>query len=244
MQVKLSKKTRQFSKRKLAPLYLWGLVASVPLTANVQAADTQAANAQTTDVQAVNTQVAKTQAILLAKLQQQLAEHSLVRGNFTQTRTMEMFSQPLVSQGQFLLTQQQGLLWQQTAPFPVKLTLTADKLSQQFGDQPAQVMSASDNPMVFYFSHVFLSLFKGDTSQLMEQFDLTLSEQDNEWQLVLVPTSAPLNAVFRNITIRGDQHINQLRLNEVRGDNTQIDFSHQRTTPAALSAEEQRAFQL
>ncbi|WP_281221944.1 outer membrane lipoprotein carrier protein LolA [Photobacterium sanguinicancri] len=239
MLVKLSNKTGQISKRKLAPIYLLGCMGLFALTANVQAADDQVDNAQV-----ASGQVAKAQTITLSELQQQLAEHRLVRGDFTQTRTMEMFSQPLISQGQFLLTQQQGLLWQQTAPFPVKLTLTADKLSQQFGDQPAQVMSASDNPMVFYFSHVFLSLFKGDTSQLMEQFDLTLSEQGNGWQLVLVPTSAPLNAVFRDITINGDQHINQLRLNEVRGDNTLIDFSHQRTTPAALSAEEQRAFQL
>ncbi|OAN11008.1 hypothetical protein A3K86_18710 [Photobacterium jeanii] len=184
-------------------------------------------------------------AISLPELQQQLAAHTLVRGDFTQTRTMEMFSQPLVSQGQFLLTQNQGLLWQQTLPFPVALTLTQDKLSQQFGDQPAQVMAAKDNPMVFYFSHVFLSLFKGDTSQLTEQFDLTLTEQANQaWQLVLKPKSAPLNAVFSNITIQGQDHINQLQLNEVRGDHTLIEFTNQRTAPAALSAEEQRAFQL
>ncbi|MGF1692711.1 outer membrane lipoprotein carrier protein LolA [Photobacterium kagoshimensis] len=229
---------KPFNKRWQAPLYLLGLAGSLSLCANVQASD-----AHTTDVQVTHAQVTA-QTITLPELQQRLAKHSIVRGDFTQTRTMEMFSQPLVSQGHFLLTQQQGLVWQQTLPFPVNLTLTQDKLSQQFGDQPAQVMSASDNPMVFYFSHVFLSLFKGDTSQLMEQFDLALSEQESGWQLVLVPKSAPLNAVFRDITINGDQHINQLRLNEVRGDNTQIDFSHQRTTPAALSAEEQRAFQL
>lgn len=218
MLVQLRNNIKKLGKSSLVQLCLFGLAGTFTVSANAE--------------------------LTLPKLQQQLAEHTLVRGDFTQTRSMEMFSEPLVSQGEFLLTQQQGLLWQQTLPFPVKLTLTADKLSQQFGDQPAQVMSASDNPMVFYFSHVFLSLFKGDTSQLTEQFQLTLSKKNSAWQLVLVPKSAPLNAVFRDITIIGDQHINQLRLNEVRGDNTLIDFSHQRTTPVVLSAEEQSAFKL
>ncbi len=219
MLVQLRNNIKKLGRSLLAQLFLFGLAGTFSVAVNAEP-------------------------MTLPKLQQQLAEHPLVRGSFTQTRSMEMFSEPLVSQGEFLLTQQQGLLWQQTLPFPVKLTLTEDKLSQQFGDQPAQVMSASDNPMVFYFSHVFLSLFKGDTSQLTEQFQLTLSQQDSSWQLVLVPKSAPLNAVFRDITIIGNQHINQLRLNEIRGDNTLINFSHQRTTPVVLSAEEQSAFKL
>lgn len=185
-------------------------------------------------------------AITLPDLQEKLSNQPIVRGNFEQTRKMEMFNAPLTSQGQFLLAEKQGLLWQQTTPFPVALVLTKDKLSQQFGDQDAQVVSASENPMVFYFSHVFLSLFKGDTSQLTEQFKLALSQQPNkeeEWQLVLTPKAAPLNAVFKTITINGDTFINHLTLTEIRGDVTDITFSNQRTAPAELTVEEQRAFQ-
>ena len=189
------------------------------------------------------------QAISLPELQQQLSNQPIVRGDFEQTRKMEMFNQPLTSQGQFLLAEKQGLLWQQTTPFPVSLILTKDKLSQQFADQPAQVVSASENPMVFYFSHVFLSLFKGDTSQLTDQFDMVLTDntktttKESQWQLVLTPKSAPLNAVFKTITINGQDYINHLTLTEIRGDITDITFSNQRTVPAELTSEEQRAFQ-
>ncbi|WP_413466661.1 LolA family protein [Photobacterium sp.] len=189
------------------------------------------------------------QAISLPELQQQLSHQPIVRGDFEQTRKMEMFNQPLTSQGQFLLAEKQGLLWQQTVPFPVSLILTQDKLSQQVADQPAQVISASENPMVFYFSHVFLSLFKGDTSQLTDQFDMVLTDnaktstKANQWQLVLTPKSAPLNAVFKTITINGQDYINNLTLTEIRGDITDITFSNQRAVPAELTAEEQRAFQ-
>ncbi|MGF1728713.1 LolA family protein [Photobacterium kasasachensis] len=184
------------------------------------------------------------QAITLPELQQTLSSQPLVRGDFAQTRKMEMFDAPLTSQGHFLLAEQHGLLWQQAMPFPVSLVLTKDKLSQQFGDQAAQVMSASDNPMVFYFSHIFLSLFKGDTRQLTEQFNLTLSDKSNgRWQLLLTPKAAPLNAVFKAIALDGKTFIDHLILTEVRGDQTTITFSNQRTTPSDLTAEEQRAFQ-
>ncbi|MGF1688564.1 outer membrane lipoprotein carrier protein LolA [Photobacterium japonica] len=199
-------------------------------------------------------------AFTLADLQQQLAAQTVVRGDFTQTRHMAMFSAPLQSSGHFLLAQDHGLLWQQTVPFPVSLVLTQDKLSQQFGDSPAQVIAAKDNPMVFYFSHLFLSLFKGDTQQLTEQFTVSLTQPASpesgesagaQWALTLTPTAAPLNAVFQHIRLSGGQFIDQLVLTEKRGDVTEIQFSHQRAvsatsgkTATTLTKEEQRAFQL
>nr|WP_229821507.1 outer membrane lipoprotein carrier protein LolA [Photobacterium aphoticum] len=191
------------------------------------------------------------QTLSLADLQQRLAAQTLVRGDFVQTRHMAMFNAPLVSSGHFLLAQDQGLQWQQTVPFPVSLILTQDKLSQQFADSPAQVVDAKDNPMVFYFSHLFLSLFEGNTQQLTEQFTVSLTTPNAKeqadgarWVLTLTPTAAPLNAVFEHIRLSGDQFIDQLILTEKRGDVTEIAFSHQTTIPATLSKEEQRAFQL
>lgn len=187
-------------------------------------------------------------AITLEQLQTKLSSEPLVRGDFSQQREMAMFDQPLISSGQFLLSAKKGLWWHQTAPMPVSLILTQDKLSQQFDNQPAQVLAASDNPMVFYFSHVFLSLFKGDTSQLTEQFDLSLktlkdSKTHEQWQLVLTPKAAPLNKVFSKISIEGGQFINKLELDEIRGDKTLITFSQQTTTPTTLTSEEKRVFQ-
>ncbi|HCH01046.1 MAG TPA: hypothetical protein DEV85_04030 [Vibrio sp.] len=179
----------------------------------------------------------------LAQLQQQLASHQVVRGDFTQTRHMQMFDAPLISQGQFLLSSQYGLWWQQTTPFPTSLVLTQDTLSQQVGSEPAQVVKVADNPMVFYFSHVFLSLFKGDTQTLQQQFDLKLSSnQSNQWVLSLTPKSAPLNKVFSQINIEANDYINRIELIEIRGDRTDIEFSKQTHQPSDLSTAEQAIF--
>ena len=182
-------------------------------------------------------------AITLDQLQTKLAQHKVVRGDFTQTRTMQMFDAPLESNGQFLLSEQQGLWWQQTQPFPVSLVLTQDKLSQKMADQPAQILDKKDNPMVFYFSHIFLSLFQGDTNTLTDQFTLDLSSNPDNWTLLLTPKNAPLNKVFASITIQGSDYIDSVLLKEVRGDQSEIDFSQQTNQPNTLNKTEQAAFQ-
>ncbi|OBU21902.1 outer membrane lipoprotein carrier protein LolA [Photobacterium aquimaris] len=194
------------------------------------------------------------QAMTLTELQQTLSAPKVVRGDFSQSRTMAMFNQPLVSNGKFVIAANQGLWWHQTTPMTVSLVLTQNKLSQQFDNQPPQIISAAQNPMVFYFSHIFLALFNGDTSALDQQFNLKLTtlavdnnnadahNSTNQWQLVLIPKQAPLNKVFTRITLAGNKFINKLTLAEVRGDKTVITFSHQRTTPASLTTEEHRVF--
>tara|TARA_Y100001960_G_scaffold330192_1_gene423533 strand:- start:1005 stop:1685 length:681 start_codon:yes stop_codon:yes gene_type:complete len=188
----------------------------------------------------------------ISELQTVLSQNSIVRGEFTQTRNMEMFAQPLTSQGTFLLDKSNGLLWTQTTPFPVNLVLTDNKLSQRFADQPAKLITDKENPMAFYFSHIFLSVFHGDTQKLQDQFSLTFqpttaqsSDQNTAfWKLTLKPKSAPMNAVFEAITLQGNSDIERIELKEIRGDSTVIEFSQLSHQPEVLSDAEAQQFQL
>lgn len=174
-------------------------------------------------------------------LQQQLAQSTLVRGDFQQVRTMQMFNQPLLTSGSFLLDHEQGLLWQQTKPFPITLTLTQNKLRQSINGE-AQVMTDAENPMSFYFTRVFLSLFKGDTDAIKENFTLVLSGEKEAWTLVLIPTTSPIDSVFKSIKVEGGIYLNRVVLSEVRGDVTEMIFIKQSSQPATLTEEELRAF--
>ncbi|CDT28715.1 LolA family protein [Vibrio coralliirubri] len=190
----------------------------------------------------------------ISDLQTVLSANNIVRGEFTQTRNMEMFAQPLTSQGTFLLDKSNGLLWTQATPFPVSLVLTDNKLSQRFADQPAKIITDKENPMAFYFSHIFLSVFHGDTQKLQEQFALdfepatvTSSDENTEnksWTLTLKPKSAPMNAVFEAITLQGQNDIERIELREIRGDSTVIEFSQLSHLPEVLSDAEAQQFQL
>ncbi|CAH1578321.1 MULTISPECIES: LolA family protein [Vibrio] len=179
----------------------------------------------------------------LESLQQQLSQNEIVRGDFKQSRHLEMFNQPLTSTGKFTLSKSHGLLWQQQVPFAVNLVLTQNKLRQTFGDQVSKIITAQENPMAFYFSHVFLSVFHGDTAALKAQFTLNFSAQENgKWQLALTPKQAPLNAVFKVITLSGEQHIDQLMLEELRGDKTEIEFTQQTSLPLEMTDAEKAQF--
>ena len=193
----------------------------------------------------------------VSELQAVLSANSIVRGKFTQTRNMEMFAQPLTSQGTFLLDKSSGLLWTQATPFPVSLVLTDNKLSQRFADQPAKIITDKENPMAFYFSHIFLSVFHGDTQKLQEQFSLSFepanelnsdksadaSTENTLWTLTLTPKSSPMNAVFEAITLQGHNDIERIELKEIRGDSTVIEFSQLSHLPEVLSDAEAQQFQ-
>ena len=56
-------------------------------------------------------------------LQQRFTEQPVIRAHFDQTRTIKDLPQPLRSQGQMLIARDQGLLWDQTSPFPMQLLL-------------------------------------------------------------------------------------------------------------------------
>ncbi|PMJ92960.1 outer membrane lipoprotein carrier protein LolA [Vibrio sp. 10N.261.55.A7] len=179
----------------------------------------------------------------LSDLETQLSQYQIIRGDFTQSRHLEMFKQPLESKGQFVLDKENGLLWQQSAPFPVNLVLTENKLRQTFADQAPQVIKANENPMAFYFSQVFLSVFHGDSDKLKQQFDLEFNSGSSQWTLVLTPKQAPLNAVFQQITLQGNDYIDGLTLTELRGDKTEIQFSNQTHRPDTLTDDEQAQFE-
>jgi hypothetical protein len=168
----------------------------------------------------------------------------ILRGDFTQSKTLQMFNQPLLSEGSFLLSHQHGLIWKQSNPFPVSLVLARDKLSQQVSDQPADIIEAKDNPMVFYFSHLFLSLFKGDLSSLEKQFTMNLSEENNAgWLLNLTPKEAPLINVFKRIEIKGQDTIQALTLIELNDDSSVISFTNINPQQTPLKQQEIDAFQ-
>ncbi|MDA7746676.1 outer membrane lipoprotein carrier protein LolA [Psychromonas sp.] len=182
-------------------------------------------------------------ALSLEQLQQQLTTKKVLRGDFIQSKTLQMFNQPLVSDGTFLLSHQQGLIWNQITPFPVTLVLAKDKLRQQFEDQTPEIIEAKDNPMVFYFSHLFLSLFKGDLSALESQFSMTITESEKEtWLLHLSPKESPLNKVFKQIEIKGNKQIQSLVLTELNGDLSVIEFSNINQEQTQLSQQEENAF--
>lgn len=186
---------------------------------------------------------ASAHAVTLDQLQQRFASQAVIRANFEQVRTIAGMSQPLVSRGQLIIAQQQGLWWHQATPFAMTLILDDKRMVQSMSGQPPQVITADSNPQMFQFNHLLRALFQADEKVLRENFDLDFHDRgNNSWQLSLTPKAAPLNKIFNRIDLQGAAFLNGITLDDKQGDKTVITLSDTRTEPQQLTDEERARF--
>ncbi|CAD7492526.1 outer-membrane lipoprotein carrier protein [Aeromonas dhakensis] len=174
-----------------------------------------------------------------AEVQQLLALSQAKEARFEQEKQVAGLSQPLKASGELLLVRDLGLWWQQQKPFPLTLTLTPTRMVQQMAGQPATVI---DNPQLLEFSQMLLALFGSDEATLSRYFSIDFHSTEDGWQLVLVPTLAPLDKVFASLTLSGEGQLDQLLIADKQGDSTRIRFSDWRERPLPLTPEEQARF--
>jgi len=158
-------------------------------------------------------------------VEKQLSTAAEIRGQFKQTRHMRLLSEPLISYGTFTL-QKTGLHWQQTQPFPALLTVTNDTIKQTLPGAPPTVMTAKSQPVVFSFTKIFLSVFKGDTQNIRSYFDIYFSGDAADWQIGLKPKPGILKKAIRSITLAGSKTVREIRINQTHNNQMEITFSH------------------
>lgn len=182
-------------------------------------------------------------ALTLDDLQQHLTEQPVIRAHFDQTRTIKDLPQPLRSQGQMLIARDQGLLWDQTAPFPMQLLLDDKRMVQAIGGQPPQTITAENNPQMFQFNHLLRALFQADRQVLEQNFRVEFADTgEGRWTLRLTPKTTPLDKIFATIDLAGQRNLENIQLNDKQGDRTDIVLSQHQLTPAQLTDDERQRF--
>ena len=182
-------------------------------------------------------------ALTLDDLQQRFTEQPVIRAHFDQTRTIKDLPQPLRSQGQMLIARDQGLLWDQTSPFPMQLLLDDKRMVQVINGQPPQIITAENNPQMFQFNHLLRALFQADRKVLEQNFRVDFADLgDGRWTLRLTPTTTPLDKIFATIDLAGKTYLQHITLNDKQGDRTDITLSQHQLTPAQLTDDERQRF--
>ncbi|WP_289644657.1 outer membrane lipoprotein carrier protein LolA [uncultured Escherichia sp.] len=182
-------------------------------------------------------------ALTLDDLQQRFTEQPVIRAHFDQTRTIKDLPQPLRSQGQMLIACDQGLLWDQTSPFPMQLLLDDKRMVQVINGQPPQIITAENNPQMFQFNHLLRALFQADRKVLEQNFRVEFADKgEGRWTLRLTPTTTPLDKIFNTIDLAGQTYLESIQLNDKQGDRTDIALTQHQLTPAQLSDDERQRF--
>ncbi len=182
-------------------------------------------------------------ALTLDDLQQRFTEQPVIRAHFDQTWTIKDLPQPLRSQGQMLIARDQGLLWDQTSPFPMQLLLDDKRMVQVINGQPPQIITAENNPQMFQFNHLLRALFQADRKVLEQNFRVEFADKgEGRWTLRLTPTTTPLDKIFNTIDLAGKTYLESIQLNDKQGDRTDIALTQHQLTPAQLTDDERQRF--
>ncbi|GIU01952.1 outer membrane lipoprotein carrier protein LolA [Shewanella morhuae] len=231
---------------------------SVLLSAQVKA-DAPITVASASNYQTLFSQNAdKTQLIAQSK---KLNLGETVRGHFVQSRQLKVLKKPLISQGQFIFDQTQGLIWQQITPFESLLILKDKQLIQRDSQGRVQISKADTSPSAAAMGDLLPSLVRamlgGDISGLSENFELhflgteSLSSErlstNGQWQLGLTPKDPLMKKAVANMVLEGSDVLQSLVLLSAAPsvsvqDITRIDFSE--LTQGTLSEAELAQYSL
>jgi len=176
-------------------------------------------------------------ASVVALVRQRLQLAPVLQGEFEQTKTLAGFRNPLVSHGDFLVARGQGVAWHTTRPFESTLVVTKTRVFTRAPDgSTANALDAAAEPGLREVNELVFALLSADLDTLAARFELRGEAVGAQgWKLALVPRDAQLAKVLARVALEGDRNVQSVRIEEARGDATQIRFAHQ-VTSAALSA--------
>jgi hypothetical protein len=166
-----------------------------------------------------------------------LSKPAFLHAQFTQEKFLKVLTLPLKSEGQFWISQSQGIVWLVEKPIYSQVTITPQGIS--LSDKQSQKTAKS----MEYIGKLLQNLLAGDLNKLEEEFTITVLNNNakGEWVINLEPKSLLLRKGIHNITLSGNTFITQLVLHEATGDKTDIRF-HNATALKTLPIEATDAF--
>ena len=176
-------------------------------------------------------------------IHERLKTAPVLKGEFEQTKTLKGFRNPLVSKGEFLVARSQGVWWHTQQPFESTLVVTKTRLFTRNADGSAgNLMDAQAEPGLQQVNELIFSLLSADLDVLADKFAIVAQPVGAAgWTLVLTPRDPNLAKFLVRATLAGERDVQTVRIDEARGDVTQIRFSHQAPS-TALSAGEAARF--
>lgn len=176
-------------------------------------------------------------------LRERLKIAPVLKGEFEQAKTLKGFRNPLVSKGEFLVARGQGAWWHTRQPFESTLVVTRTRLFTRNADGSAtDLVDAQAEPGVRQVNELVFSLLAADLDVLADKFTIVAQPVGAAgWTMTLTPRDANLAKFLVRATLTGERDVQTVRIEEARGDATQIRFLRQ-VPSEALAADEAARF--
>jgi hypothetical protein len=179
----------------------------------------------------------------VACIRKALLPFEVLKGNFSQVKTIRVLKKPLKSEGDFALAKGKGLIWRPSKPLPSVLLITRDDIAGIKDGKKAVYISMKEQPALRVIGKVLFAVFGADVDELQKYFEfIKPSCMGNDWRVTLKPKDPSVAKAVSEIWINGAKTVHTLVLVEANGDQTSIKFSGV-TEKKPLSKDEEALFE-
>jgi hypothetical protein len=148
-------------------------------------------------------------------------------GSFTMDRHLDGFDKPLSSNGDFVLSPANGLVWRTLAPFP-GTTILDDHGITRIDDQGNRDELARGDQFR-QFVELISAVLAGNWQPLEQRFDIAKdTTEQGAWKVILTPKDGSnIAQQLSKITATGTDFVENVRLEKPTGDHDAITLSDQ-----------------
>ena len=171
-----------------------------------------------------------------------LAVNAVQKGDFTQTKTIARLKRDLVSSGSYLISHDDGIVWQTKKPYQSTLIVTKRAVVQIAASGKKSVLQTGNNATFESFSAVISSVFSGGDALNARNFDIYFEGTREQWTVGVMPKDSTIAAVAMDFVLQGVAGtLSSVTMHEPSGDSVRYDFTAVRYADT-LTAEERALF--
>lgn len=132
-----------------------------------------------------------------------LTSSKVTSGDFVQEKTSPKLSRPLVSSGNFIISEK-GIVWAAQKPFKTSTVITENSITQIGLNGKRQVIDGSSNEIFKSVAATLSSLFTGNKAALETYFTISdFSSDSSSWKMDLLPKDKTISSAILKISLGG-----------------------------------------
>lgn len=147
---------------------------------------------------------------------------------FTQTRQLPGFDQPLVSHGNVDFQRNGPLHWTVEQPYHYEFIMADGGAREILPDGTQRKLDPDKAPWLAVIQRVFRAALSGDRATLTQYFSI----HQADGRVRLTPLAAPLNKQIAHIDVVGEALPQRITISEQGGGQIDIRFAHVTPTPS------------
>jgi len=176
------------------------------------------------------------------KVSRAIAAHDIQKGSFTQTKHISRLQRNLTSSGFYVISKNDGIMWQTKKPFPSTMIVSASSIVQISASGKKNLLQTAGNATFESFAKVIASVFQGGNELSEKNFDLYFEGREGSWSLGLIPKDKAIRAVAEKFVLEGGDFLQSVTMHEKNGDFVRYDFAGV-TFPVRLTDDEKAIFE-